>query len=63
MEVQIFRFPTARVKIHRSPHVIIQTKNEFFFKVWITLQCHERKTLLHFSAEALYVIDKSSASK
>ena len=30
------------VKIYQIPHVIFQTKSQFFFKVWITLQCHER---------------------
>ena len=42
IKVQIFRFFTARVKIHQISHVIFQTKSEFFFKLWITLQCHER---------------------
>ena len=60
MKVQIFRFSTARVKIHQSFHVIFQTKCEFFFKVWITLQCQLFWTFL---AEYLYAIDKGSASK
>ena len=42
IKVQIFTFSTARVKIHQISYVIFQTKSEFFFKVWITLQCHER---------------------
>ena len=42
IKVQIFRFFTAQVKIHQISHVIFQTKSEFFFKLWITLQCHER---------------------
>ena len=25
-----------------NPHVIFQTKSQFFFKVWIFFQCHER---------------------
>ena len=37
-----FRFFTAQVKIHQISHVIFQTKSESFFKVSITLQCHER---------------------
>ena len=40
--VQVFRFFTAQVKIHQISHVIFQTKSEFFFKLWITVQCHER---------------------
>ena len=39
---QIFRLSTARVKIHQIPHVIPKTKSQFFFKVWITFQCHEK---------------------
>ena len=58
--MQIFRFSTARVKTHQISHVIFQTKSGFFFKVWITLQCHEI-TLLHFFS--WNVIDKSSTSK
>ena len=63
MKVQVFRFSTACVKIHQSSHVIFQTKIEFFFKVWITLQCYERQLFCTFLAEYLYAIDKSSASK
>ena len=37
-KVQIFRLYTARVKIHQIPHIIFQTKNQFFLK----LLCHER---------------------
>ena len=42
IKVQIFRFPTTWVKIHQISRIFFQTKNEFLFKVWITLQCHER---------------------
>ena len=63
IKVQIFRFSTARVKIHQISHVIFQTKNEFLFKVWITLQCHERKLFCTFLAKTLYAIDKSSTSE
>ena len=38
----IFRLSTAWVKIHQFTHVIFQTKSQFFFKVWIFFQCHER---------------------
>ena len=33
---------TARVNIHQFFDVIFQIKSQFSFKVWITLQCHER---------------------
>ena len=39
---RIFRFFTAQVKIHEISLVIFQTKSELFFKLWITVQCHER---------------------
>ena len=61
--MQIFRFSSARVKIHQISHVIFQTKNDFFYKVWIALQCHERQLFCTFSVEALYGTDKRSTSK
>ena len=42
IKVQILRFFTAEVKIHQISHVIFQTKSEFFFKFWITVQCNQR---------------------
>ena len=30
------------VKIHQIPHVIFETKSQLFFKLCITLKCHER---------------------
>ena len=35
IKVQTFSLSTARVKGHQIPRVIFQTKNRFFFKVWI----------------------------
>ena len=61
--MRIFRLSTARVKILQIPHVIFQTKSQFFFKVWITFQCRERSFFCTFLAETLYVIDKSSTSR
>ena len=29
-------------KIHKTPHVILETTSQFFFRLCITLQCHER---------------------
>ena len=49
--MQIFRFFTAQVKVHKSSHVIFQTKSEFFFKLWITVQCYERYLFCTFLAE------------
>ena len=63
IEVQIFRFSTARVKIHQISHVIFQIKNEFLLKVWVTFQCHEGEIFCTFLAQTLYTIDNSSTSK
>ena len=38
---QSANFATARIKIHQIPNVIFGTKNQFLFKLCITLQCHE----------------------
>ena len=40
-KVHISNFATARIKIHQIPQVIFGTKSQFFFKLCITLQCHE----------------------
>ena len=56
--MQIFRFSTARVKIHQISHVIFQTKNEFLLKVWITLQCHQRYLFCTILAETVHDLDK-----
>ena len=42
IKVQIFRILAAQVKIHQISHVSFQTKSGFVFKLWITVQCHER---------------------
>ena len=61
--MHVFRNFTARVKIHQTSHVIFQTKSQFFFRVWITLQCHERLFFYTYLIETLHAIDKSSTSK
>ena len=63
IKVQFIRLSTAPVKIHQIPHVTFQTKSQFFFKVLITLQCHERSFFCTFLAETFYAIDQSSPSK
>ena len=35
-------FSLLMLKFIKISHVIFQTKSEFFFKLWITVQCHER---------------------
>ena len=53
-DCKFFRFSTALVKIHQISPVIFETKSEFFFKVWITLHCHERQLLCIFFLKPLY---------
>ena len=61
--MQIFRLSTARVKIHQVSHVIFQTKSQFFFKLWLTLQWHVRSFFRSFLAKTLYAIGKSSTRR
>ena len=42
IKVQIFRLAIARIKIYQIRHLIFATKSQFFFKLYITHQCHER---------------------
>ena len=60
--MQIFRLSTTQVKVHQIPHVIFQIKTQFFFKVWISIQYHERSFLCTFQAETLCAIGRSSTS-
>ena len=61
--MEIYKLSTTRVKVQQIPHVISQIKSQFFFKVWILFQCHERQLFCTFLAETLYAIDKGSTSK
>ena len=38
---QIFRLLSGCVKIHQIPHVTFESTSQSFFKLCITLQCHE----------------------
>ena len=63
IKVQLFRLSTTQVKAHQFSHVIFQTKSQFFFKVWIFFQCHERSFFCTFLAGTLCAIEKSSTLK
>ena len=63
MEVQIFRFSIAQVKVHQTSHAIFQTKNQVFFKVWIFFSVMRDNSSVFFLAKTLYAIDKSGTSK
>ena len=39
--MQIPRLSTARMNINQIPYLIFQATNQFSFKVYITLQCHD----------------------
>ena len=39
--VQIFRLSTGRIKINQIPYIIFQATNQFSFKLFITIQCHD----------------------
>ena len=39
---EIFNLLIGWVKIHQIPYVIFETASQFFFKLCISLQCHER---------------------
>ena len=56
--MKIFILSTAQVKVHQIQvhHVIFQVKSQFFFKVWIFFQCHERWFLCTFLDETWYAI-------
>ena len=41
IKVQVSRLSTARIKTHQIPHVIFETKSQFFLKICITFQCRE----------------------
>ena len=47
--MRLFGFFIAQVKIQPISHVTFQSKSEFFFKLWIIVQCHERTLLFFFS--------------
>ena len=38
--MQILRLSNARMIINQNPYVTFQVMSQFFFKFWITLQCH-----------------------
>ena len=60
IKVTIFRLATARIKIHQIPHVIFGTKSQFFFKLCITLQCHETNSSVLFHLNLYMLWTKGS---
>ena len=58
-----YTFERALVKICQIPHVIFQTTSQFFFKFYMTLQCHGRYLLCTFLGHRLYTLHKRDQSK
>ena len=54
--MQIFWLVAAHIKIYQICHVIFGTKSQFFFKLCIIYQCHERYLFCTFSSKTLYAI-------
>ena len=59
MKVKILGLSTARMKIKQIPCVIFQSTSQFFFKFWITFQCHDTQFLCKFLATTLCALDNS----
>ena len=62
IKVPILTLLSALVKIFQIPHVIFQTTGQFFFKFWLTLQCHERK-LICTLGQTFYTMHKRVQQK
>ena len=60
IKVRTFRFATARIKIRQIHHVIFGTKSQFFFKLCITLQCHETNSSVLFHINLYMLWSKRS---
>ena len=59
---EIFRLLIGWVKIHQIPYAMFETTSQFFFKLSITLQWHE-KLFCALLAETVHDLDKRSPSK
>ena len=59
---EISRLLSGWVKIHQIPYVMFETTSQFFFKLFVTLQCHE-KLFCTFLAGTVHDLDKRSPSK
>ena len=59
---EIFRLLSGLVKIYQIPYAMFGTTSQFLFKLFITLQCHE-KVFCTFLAETVHDLDKRSPSK
>ena len=51
------------VKIQQITYAMFETTSQFFFKLCINLQCHERWLFCTFLAETVHDLDKRNPSK
>ena len=51
------------MKICQIAHVIFQTTSQFFFKFYMTLQCHEIYSSVIFLGQTLYALHERDQSK
>ena len=56
MKVTILTLSSVLIKICQIRHVIFPTTSQFFFKFWMTLQCHERELLCIFFLVKYYIL-------
>ena len=63
IKVPILRLSSALVKICKTPHIILQNTNQFYFKFCITLQRHVKSLLCTFLGQTLYTLHKRNQSK
>ena len=59
---EIFRLLSGWVKMHQIPYVMFETTSQFLFKLFITLQCHE-KLFCTILAETVHDLDKRAPSE
>ena len=59
---EIFKLFSGSVKIDQIPYVMFETTSQFFFKLFITLPCHE-KLFWTFLAETIHDLDKRGSPK
>ena len=59
---EVFRLLSGWEKSHQILYVMFENTSQFFFKLFITLQCHE-KLFCTFLAETVHDFDKRNPSK
>ena len=60
MQISILAFSSVLMKICQIAHVIFQTTSQFFFKFYMTLQCHEIYSSVLFLGQMLYTLHRET---